>query len=285
MSTGYYDDSIRRGNRHELLSSIVRVLSCKGVDGLEGTPDILEDLLILNYFAKNNSGTDFLSDKLMIGTVNRGGLKGTSWEMDDQCTCFTVEKIADLRFDGVKFMFRIDVTDDRSGKTIKYCNDIVNQSIKKGLPIFIESLYVNQTNAGYSVDTTTLNLVKTVGVASALGNSASMKWLEIPFKNNYEKVSMATTCPILALPDEVARKASDVIREYENKETIARNIKGMLLGTNVLLPIDEDPLCLANAISKIWHENQNPKIALSEVREEIKSEEKLSLNIFKGGTK
>ena len=280
MITDYDDDIIRRGNRHELLSSIVRVLSCKEIDGLEGTPDVLEDLLILNYISKNNSGTDFLSDKLMIGTVNRGGLKDTSWEMDDQCTCFTVERIVDLRFDGVKFMFRIDIDDDRSGKTIKYCSDIVNQSTKKGLPIFIESLYVQKTNTGYSVDTTTVNLVKVNGVASALGNSASMKWLEIPFNNNFERVSLSTTCPILALPNGVARKAFDVVQEYYIDKGIARNIRGMLLGTNVLLPVDEDPLCLANAISKIWHKNLDPKIALTEARKEMKNEKNLFKKVF-----
>jgi len=59
----------------------------------------------------------------------------------------------------------------------------------------------------------------------------------------------------------------------------------MLLGTNVLLPMDEDPLCLASAISKIWHKNLAPKTALAEAREEMKNEGKFSLDIFKGGSK
>lgn len=280
MITDYDGDMMRMGNRYEWLSSIVRILTCNEIDGFEGTPDIIEDLLILNYISKQNSGIDFLSNKLMIGSVNRGGLKGTSWEMDDQCTCFTVERIADLRLDGVKFMFRIDIDDDRSGKIIKYCCDIVNQSTKKGLPIFIESLYVNKTSTGYSVDTTTLNLVKVNGVASALGNSASMKWLEIPFNNNFERVAISTTCPILALPNGVARKAFDVVQEYYIDKSVARNIRGMLLGTNVLLPVDEDPLCLANAISKIWHKNLDPKIALAEAKKEMKNEKNIFKKVF-----
>jgi len=281
MITDYDGDIVRMGNRYEWLSSIVRILICNEIDGFEGTPDIIEDLLILNYISKKSSGIDFLSNKLMIGTVNRGGLKGTSWEMDDQCTCFTVERIAYLKLDGVKFMFRIDIDDDRSGKIIKYCSDIVNQSTKKGLPIFIESLYVHKTRNGYSVDTTTVNLVKVNGVASALGNSASMKWLEIPFNNNFERVSISTTCPILALPNGVARKALDVVQEYDINKSVAKNIRGMLLGTNVLLPMDEDPLCLASAISKIWHKNLDPKIALAEARKEMKNEKNSLRKYFK----
>ena len=78
----------------------------------------------------------------------------------------------------------------------------------------------------------------------------------------------------------MARKAFDVVQEYHIDKDVARNIRGMLLGTNVLLPIDEDPLCLANAISKIWHKNLDPKIALAEARKEMKNEKNLFKEIF-----
>ena len=43
---------------------------------------------------------------------------------------------------------------------------------------------------------------------------------------------------------------------------------------------DEDPLCLASAMSKIWHKNQDPEIALTEARKEMEKDKQLSLNIF-----
>lgn len=73
---------------------------------------------------------------------------------------------------------------------MKYCIDIINQYTKKRSSIFIENFYVNKKGNGYSSDTITFNLVKVVGVASTLGNSVSMKWLEIPFNNNFERVSL-----------------------------------------------------------------------------------------------
>lgn len=118
---------------------------------------------------------------------------------------------------------------------------------------------------------------KVVGLTSALGNSSSRKWLKVPFNKNFERVSVSTTCPILVLLNGVERKAFDVIQEYNISKCIAGNIRGMLLGTNVLLHIDEDPLCLASAISKVWHKNQYPKIALAEAKKEIKNEK----NLFK----
>lgn len=54
----------------------------------------------------------------------------------------------------------------------------------------------------------------------------------------------------------------------------------MLLVTNILLPVDEDLLYLANAISKIWHNNKKFEIALAEARKEMGNEEH-TLNIFK----
>lgn len=57
----------------------------------------------------------------------------------------------------------------------------------------------------------------------------------------------------------------------------------MFLGTNVLLPIDEDPLCFVNTISKVWHKNQDHKIALAEAKKEMENEKNLSKKVFKEG--
>ena len=55
------------GDRVDLLDRLVLALSRPGVNGVLGTPDILEDLLLLGA----------LDDKVVIGSMNRGGLAGT----------------------------------------------------------------------------------------------------------------------------------------------------------------------------------------------------------------
>lgn len=269
MITEYDGDPIRLGDRYEFLARILRILSSPEVDGIEGTPDILEDLLILNNLSKQLKGIDFLKNKLMIGTINRGGLKGTCWEMDDMSTCFTIDRILRLKLDGVKFMFRIDINDSRSGKTIKYCADAVSEASKYNLPVFIECLYVNKTDTGYSMDTSTNALIKVIGVASALGSSAARKWLEVPINEEYNRVTLATTCPILVVPEESARKAEDVVKEYQKGLGEGNNVRGTLLGRNVFLVEDEDPLCIANAIAKVWHQQLDPETALNEARSNL----------------
>ena len=53
-------------------------LSRPGVNGVLGTPDILEDLLLLGA----------LDGKVVIGSMNRGGLAGTAFEIDDRFTAY-----------------------------------------------------------------------------------------------------------------------------------------------------------------------------------------------------
>jgi hypothetical protein len=251
MITDFDGDPLRLGNRHEFLSRVIRALSAPGVDGIEGTPDILEDVLILNALSRRAGGPDLLEDKILIGTINRGGLKRTSWEMDDRPTCFTLGRIERLRLDGAKVMFRILPEDDRSGRTLKYCADIVSEAEERGIPVFIESLYVNRVGEGYSLDTSTANLVRTVGVASALGSSSVNKWLEVPINDEYDRVALATTCPLLVVPMETGRGYEQVVAEYSKGIGAGTNVRGVLLGRNVFMA-EEDPLELAAEVARLW---------------------------------
>ena len=59
-------DPLAMANRVELLDRIRTALARPGVNGVLGTPDVLEDLLLLGA----------LENKVAIGSMNRGGLQG-----------------------------------------------------------------------------------------------------------------------------------------------------------------------------------------------------------------
>ena len=63
-------------SRSDLLDRLVTALTRPGVDGLLATADIAEDLLMLGV----------LEEKLVFASMNRGGLQGASFEMDDRNT-------------------------------------------------------------------------------------------------------------------------------------------------------------------------------------------------------
>src|SRR5579871_1103581 len=77
-------------NRYDLLRRLLVALSRPGVDGLLATADIIEDLLLLGA----------LEDKVVFGSMNRGGLQGASFELDDRFTAYDAATIAAMGLDG-----------------------------------------------------------------------------------------------------------------------------------------------------------------------------------------
>lgn len=257
MITAYKGDAIGLAHRREYLARLVRVLFSKSVDGVEATADGIEDLVALNYLTKRNQHFDFLNGKMLIGTVNRGGLMNTVWEMDDLCTCFTVERLARINLDGIKFMLRINPDRAESRKTLSYCAEIINEAEKYGLPVFIEGLFVQTKEGVHTIRKDLESLVKTAGVVSGLGNTSLRKWIELPVHPEYKTVVSASTNSILVVPDETGETQEEVLFEYTGKRNISENIRGILLGRNVLYH-REDPYYLATAIADSWHKGLSP---------------------------
>ena len=252
MINEYKGNPIGLSNRREYLTRLVRMLQSDRIDGIEATPDVIEDLIILNKLCRERGRKAFLDGKMLVGTVNRGGLKNTVWEMDDMPACYTVERLAKLNMDGVKFMIRLNPMDERCKNTVRYCADAVNEAEKAGLPIFIEALYVETTESGFAMKTDSESPCKVVGVVGALGCRGVGKWIEVPLNNEYHVPTSATTCPVLVVPDEVKSEPIDVVKEYTKEIGLNDNIRGILLGRNIMYN-DADPLPIADAIADVWH--------------------------------
>src|SRR5215217_2635460 len=95
------DRALAMADRVELLDRLCLALSRPGVNGVLGTPDILEDLLLLGA----------LDGKVVVGSMNRAGLAGTVFEMDDRFTAYDAASIEASGFEGGKMLTRIDAED------------------------------------------------------------------------------------------------------------------------------------------------------------------------------
>ena len=82
-----------------------------GVTGVLGTPDIIEDLLLLGA----------LDGKVVFGSMNRGGLAGATWEIDDRFTAYDAATIEAMGFEGGKMLMRIDLEDPATAATVEAC--------------------------------------------------------------------------------------------------------------------------------------------------------------------
>jgi hypothetical protein len=65
------------GDRYELLARARRILADPELDGVVASSDVLEDLVFLNYLERKQSGRSFLDGRLLVGSMNRGGIAGT----------------------------------------------------------------------------------------------------------------------------------------------------------------------------------------------------------------
>jgi len=246
-------DALAIANRRDQLARVARVLQSETCDGVMATMDVLEDLLVLDDLLRSAGEPPLLDGKLLIVSLNRGGLAGTSWEMDDPVTGPPPEVCSNWGFDGTKLLLRICDEEPDSLKTMLACADAITRTNALGLPTFLEPLPVVKTDAGYKVVKTAVALAKIVGVAAALGDSSRYLWLKLPYCEHYELVARATSLPILLLGGEAGGDARGFLGELAQGLAAGPNVRGALAGRNVLYPVDEDPLVMAAAAGAIIH--------------------------------
>jgi hypothetical protein len=256
------DDQVRMTDRHGYLARVVRVLQSDVVDGVMATMDILEDLLIIHQLVLEAGGPALLDNRLLIASLNRGGLAGASWEIDDPVTGASPATCAALKLDGAKLLLRICDDDLKSLETMLYCSTTITEMNALGLPTFLEPLPVVKEDDTYKVMKTAAALARIVGVASALGDSSRHLWLKLPYCENYQVVAGATTLPILLLGGESVGDATPLLREISAGLAAGSNVRGALVGRNVLYPGDEDPFVIAQAAGSIIHDNMTVEQAL-----------------------
>ncbi|MFL6286453.1 MAG: hypothetical protein ACJ74Q_25220 [Pyrinomonadaceae bacterium] len=251
------DDPLRMADRREYMARILRVLMSETVDGLLATMDIIEDLLIIHDLMRESGGQGFLDDKLLIVSFNRAGLLGSSWEIDDPVSGPTAASCKEWGLDGAKILLRLCDAEPDSLKTLLATVRAITELNAVGLPMFLESLPVVKVDDGahgaYKVLKNAEELARTAGAAAALGDSARYLWLKLPYCENYELVASATTLPILLLGGEPVGDATPFLRELVAGLKAGPNVRGALVGRNILYPGDDDPLAVIESVGGIIH--------------------------------
>lgn len=246
MVTSIGDNPLRMADRRDLLARTLRVMACSSFDGLLGSPDVIDELFLLQRQASKN----FLDRKVLIGSANRGGLSGATFEMDDRITGYDAKGIAGMRLDGGKFLLRIDPEDEASLKTLEYCAAFVRECQEFGITVFLEALPVARRDGRLTLVRDASTLAKLVGVAAALGSSSSRLWLKLPYVEDFATVAKATTCPILVLGGD-AKEPDVLFSQILTAMESGPNVRGVLMGRNILYPEAGDPRGMAFAIDAL----------------------------------
>lgn len=250
-------------DRREYLARVLRVLSCEGIDGLMATMDIIEELLIIDGILAEAGLEPLLDNRLLIASLNRGGLAGACWELDDPITGPNPATCRDWRLDGAKLLLRVDENEPASLKTMLACAQMITESNAAELPMFLEPLAVKKGESGYGVVKQAGAIARLAGVASALGDSSRNLWLKLPYCEDYGTVARSTTLPIVLLGGESAGDARPFLSELATALEAGANVRGAMVGRNVLFPGDEDPLAVAAAAAGIVHQGWSVEDALA----------------------
>ncbi|MCW2810982.1 MAG: hypothetical protein JWP61_1440 [Friedmanniella sp.] len=217
------------GNRMELLERLATALARPGVDGLLATADIAEDLLLLGA----------LEGKLVFASMNRGGLQGASFELDDRRTGYDVQGTIDARFDGAKMLARIDLEDPGTVATLEQCGRAVTDLNRAELIAMVEPFMSRRINGKVINDLSPNAVVKSIHIAQGLGASSAYTWMKLPVVEEMERVMAATTLPTLLLGGDPDGSPDDTYASWQAALRLP-SVRGLVLGRTMLYPSDDD---------------------------------------------
>lgn len=271
------DDPLGMGDRHSYLARALRVLAAPGCDGIMGTTDFMEDVLIVNALVRESGGPSLIDGKVLVGCMNRGGHAGVVGEIDDRFTCFTSHQLKRMNFDGGKLMYRLDPEDDRTIKAISDCADAITDLYRDDLYAFLEPMSVRKKqDGGYETIKTVDTLVRDAGAAAAMGESSARTYLKLSYTEGYDRVARATTLPILMLGGPPREDPTSILRDFAAGMKSGANVRGVMVGRNVTFSAREDPRALAAAVCGIVHEN----LATDSSLERLAAERGQAMDVF-----
>jgi DhnA family fructose-bisphosphate aldolase class Ia len=239
---GVRDQPRAMASRVDLLERLVTALSRPGVDGVLGTPDVLDDLLLLGA----------LEGKVAIGSMNRGGLQGAGFELDDRFTAYRARDLAANGLDGGKMLTRIAFDDPGTVATLEASGRAVTELAELGLMAMVEP-FLSERRDGRVVNLLDPDSVITsMHVASALGASSAHTWLKLPVVDDLPRVMEATTLPTLLLGGDPAGDPRDTYAAWGRALELPA-VRGLVVGRALLYPPDGDVAAAVDIAARLVH--------------------------------
>ncbi|WP_199432294.1 Cgl0159 family (beta/alpha)8-fold protein [Qaidamihabitans albus] len=221
-------DPLAMADRSELLERLCLALERPGVTGVLATADILDDLLLLGV----------LDGKSVFGSMNRTGLAGSTFEVDDRFACHDAASIARMRFDGGKMLTRICLEDPATPSVLENTARAVNELAEAGLIAMVEPFLSRWAEGRLRNDLSPEAVIRSVTIVSGLGRSSARTWLKLPVVADMERVLAASTLPAVLLGGEV--RDPDAAFAAWRKALSLPTVQGLVVGRSLLYPRDGD---------------------------------------------
>lgn len=216
-------------DRRVLLDRLLIALANPGCRGVLASPDILDDLQLLGA----------LDGKLVIGSLNRAGIMGASFEVDDLRTGHSARGAVQNNLDGVKALCRICLDDAATPRMLEAMAGLVDDLAEHQRIAMLEP-FMSEWREGKLVNQLDPDsVIKSIQIASALGNTTAYTWLKIPYVNEMERVMASTTLPSLLLGGDTGDDLETLLRGWESALALP-NVVGLTAGRRLLYPENGD---------------------------------------------
>ncbi|MDT7744600.1 MAG: hypothetical protein QOE59_3678 [Actinomycetota bacterium] len=228
-------------SRPELLDRLVAALGRPGVDGVLATADILEDLLLLGA----------LEDKVVVSSMNRGGLAGAAFEMDDRMTGYDVRGTVDAGFDAAKMLTRVDYDDPGTVATLQACAEAITELNRAGLVAMVEPFISRRVDGHVVNDLSPEAVIRSVHIAQGLGSGSAYTWMKLPVVEDMARVTDATTLPTLLLGGDPTGHPEETYASWRDALALP-GVRGLIVGRALLYPADDDvPAAVDTAVGLV----------------------------------
>jgi uncharacterized protein len=224
------DDLLAMANRRVMLERLLTALEHPRVDGVLASADIMDDLVLLGA----------LHDRVAVGTMNRGGLAGATWELDDRFTAYDTAHLIAANLDAGKMLLRIDESDAGTVPTLHSCARAVQDLNDHHMLAMVEPIPYTKNDAGRAVwDHDPHKLLRAVGVCAALGGASAYTWLKIQATADIDTIAAMTTQPLLLLGGAPGPDPQATFATWE-RALQEPTVRGLVVGRALLYPPDGD---------------------------------------------
>lgn len=233
-------DPYAMADRRSMLERLLTALENPRVDGVLASADIMDDLMLLGA----------LEGKVAVGTMNRGGLAGTTWGLDDRFTAFDTAHLVSQRLDAGKMLLRLHDTEAGTAPTLHACAQAVQELTDAKTMAMVEPIpYTTDAAGAHAWHHDDQRLVRAVGVAAALGASSAYNWLKIQATDAIEQVARVTNQPLLLLGGDPGPDPQRTFALWQ-LGLAQPTVRGLVVGRALLYPADGD---VEGAVARAAH--------------------------------
>jgi DhnA family fructose-bisphosphate aldolase class Ia len=222
---GIGKSALAMADREDLLERLAVALRNPAVDGVLATPDIIDDLALLGL----------LEDKIVVGSMNRGGLRGAVFEMDDRFGSYSIDSMVKAGLDFAKTLTRINFQDEGTANTLQATAQAVDDAVAAKLPIMIEPFISERVEGRIENNLSLEAVINSIAIVAGLGGSSAYSWLKIPYIKEMEEVMKSTTLPTLILGGDRIGDMESLYQDWTTALTIP-GVRGLVVGRSLLYP-------------------------------------------------